>query len=501
MSSSTFNLGSPTSWGKVNRFHDSHEDLLEKGYWQGINSEARNPNLRRAFHKFVDIVRPSILTQGPAANKPLFPTSYLDGLRGFAALLVYIQHHELWVREADGDGEIFENGFGYNGKHHFATFPFIRLFFSGGHFAVPIFFVISGYVLSAKPLQLSEAEEYSKFSDNVSSALFRRWLRLWMPVMATTFIYMTLAHYPGFYTDDYVHKATYGEEVWEWCVQTKNFSFMFDMSGNPFFPFNGHIWTIPVEFKGSIVIYLSVIALARCARNARLCCELVLIYYFLYISDGAFYAMFMGGQLLAHLDLLALNKNLPLILARLEPYREIIAYHLLIIGLYLGGVPAHNQDLNVVRNTRGWYYLSFLKPQAVFDYKWFYMFWAAIFTVAAVPHVGWLKRFFEGRFCQYLGRISFGLYLCHGPVLFILGDRLYSAAGWTRIKHLMAMPQWVNAWPLSHAGPLGLEWGLLVPNLILLPVTLWFAEICTRFIDTPSVKFGQNLYKRLQRGT
>lgn len=477
--------------------HDN-DNVLEKGYWQSSKVEPLVPLHIRAFHKFIDIVRPAILTKGPAVKKQLSRTGYLDGLRGFAAFLVYIQHHELWVRETDGDGEIFENGFGHNGRYHFATFPFIRTLFSGGHFAVPVFFVISGYVLSAKPLSLIQSGDYAKFGDNVSSALFRRWLRLWMPVMATTFIYMTLAHYPGFYTDDYFHKATYREEIWEWYAQTKNFSFMFDTSGNPFFPYNGHVWTIPVEFKGSIAVYISVIAFSRCTRNMRLWCELALIYYFMYISDGGFYAMFMAGQFLSDLDLLAVNNNLPRFFNRLEKYKEIIFYHLLVIGLYLGGVPAHNQDINVVRNTRGWYYLSFLKPQAAFDYKWFYMFWAALLTVASVPRIGWLKRFFETRFCQYLGRISFGLYLVHGPVLFILGDRIYSAVGWTRVRHLTGMPQWVNAWPMSHAGPLGLEWGFLVPNLILLPVTFWFAEIATRFIDTPSVKFGQNLYRRFQ---
>jgi peptidoglycan/LPS O-acetylase OafA/YrhL len=95
-----------------------------------------------------------------------------------------------------------------------------------------------------------------------------------------------------------------------------------------------------------------------------------------------------------------------------------------------------------------------------------------------------------------MGRISFSFYLVHGPVLWILGDRLYTATGWGREANALGIPHWINAFPLSKQGPLGLEMSFLVPHLILLPVTLWLAEIVTRFIDEPSVKFSQWLYNR-----
>merc|ERR1711964_806520 len=64
-----------------------------------------------------------------------------------------------------------------------------------------------------------------------------------------------------------------------------------------------------------------------------------------------------------------------------------------------------------------------------------------------------------------------------------LADRLYSAVGFVRIRHLKNMPQWSNAFPLSMAGPLGLEFAFLMPHIILLPVTFWLAEIVTRFVE------------------
>ncbi|KAK3104239.1 hypothetical protein LTR53_018630, partial [Teratosphaeriaceae sp. CCFEE 6253] len=130
-------------------------------------------------------------------------------------------------------------------------------------------------------------------------------------------------------------------------------------------------------------------------------------------------------------------------------------------------------------------------PQAVYDFRWFYRFWAASLMVACVPHIGWLRAFFETPFCQYLGRVSYGFYLVHGPVLWTLGDRLYAASGRVREGHVGVVPTWINLFPFSSYGPFGLEINYLVPHLILLPLTLCLAEAITKLIDEPSVKFAQ----------
>lgn len=212
--------------------------------------------------------------------------------------------------------------------------------------------------------------------------------------------------------------------------------------------------------------------------------------------------MFVAGMLLCDLDMLAEKNELPCFISRLEPWKELIFYNLFIISIYLGGIPSHNLDVQVLRaSPGGWYYLSFLKPQAVFDYKWFYLFWASAFLVASIPHISWLRSFFETRFNQYLGRISYAFYLVHGPVLWILGDRLYVAVGYSRDAHIRGIPNWINIFPLSEVGPLGLEFRFLVPHLVILPVTLWLAEIVTKLFDEPSVKFSQWAYRKTLAAT
>jgi peptidoglycan/LPS O-acetylase OafA/YrhL len=220
-----------------------------------------------------------------------------------------------------------------------------------------------------------------------------------------------------------------------------------------------------------------------------------LVVYFLYIADGWYCAMFVAGMLLCNLDLLLQSTDsLPRWIERLEPYKTFICYHLLVVSVYLGGVPGQNADVAQLSKNRGWYYLAMLKPQAVFDYKWFYLFWAATLLVGIVAHIRWLKRFFETSFCQYLGRVSYALYLVHGPVLWTVGERLYTAVGWVGPEQLQHLPHWADKLKLPRTGPLGLEISFLVPQLVLLPLTLGVASFVTRVVDKPCVRFASWLY-------
>ncbi|KAF9785593.1 hypothetical protein IL306_005469 [Fusarium sp. DS 682] len=441
----------------------------------------------------------TIRTAIRARTRPLDnlrPTAYLDGLRGFAALLVYLHHHELWAHDIVGQNATLENAFGYGGKHYFASLPFIRHFFTGGHYAVSTFFIISGYVLSLKPMGLIQAGEQAQLGDVIASSLFRRWIRLYLPLIMSMLVYMTLLHMFGVWVRIMTQQKSWYDELWAFYYEFKNFSFVFKEGGEPWLTYNRHLWSIPIEFKGSVVIFTAQMAFSRCSKNARLWCETGLIFYFMYIADGSFYAMFTAGMLLCDLDLLASKGDLPRWMARLEPAKEFIFYHLLIFSLFLGGVPSENRNIEQLAKNRGFYYLSWFKPQAVFDYKWFYLFYAAVFLVASIPRIFWLKGFFETRFCQWLGRISFALYLVHGPVLWTIGERLYVAAGWQNEEIMKNIPHWANKLALPMSGPLGLEISFLLPQLVLVPLTFGLADVVTRFIDTPSVKFAAWFYKK-----
>jgi peptidoglycan/LPS O-acetylase OafA/YrhL len=477
-----------------------YDGLLDHGRMDEISLDSKSWAPVRSSRWSFDLVRPEFLKRRrlSGSKKPVRRTAWLDGLRGFAALLVCWHHQQLWAHDAFGLNRIYENAFGYNGQYYFVSLPLIRTFFSGGHFAVAVFFVISGYVLSVKSLGLIQKGEFLSSADSVGSALFRRWLRLYIPVAAVTLLYITQWHVFGVWTIFGEPKSNYIDELWAWYTDFKNYSFIF-LGGDHYgfsLRYHAHVWSIPIEFKGSIIIYTVLSAFSRCRKNARLWCEVGLVFYFLYVVDGWYGAMFMAGMLLCDLDLLALNDQLPQALKMLAGFKEFIFFHLFIISLYLGGCPSYDADHNTIRKSPGWVWLSYLKPQAVFDPKWFYLFWAAFMMVASVPRLPWLKNFFETRFCQYLARISFALYLVHGPVIWLLGDRIYAATGWSRPPHKEHIPAWVDAFPLPKKGPLGFEPSFWIPQLIILPITLYVAEVVTKLCDEPSVKFANWLYRR-----
>jgi hypothetical protein len=87
-----------------------NDSLLDGRYWE---EPKKSTYLRDATKWSIETLRPAIFTKG--SRKQSRRTAYLDGLRGFAAFLVYWQHHQLWPRykyKIMGADYILENGFG-----------------------------------------------------------------------------------------------------------------------------------------------------------------------------------------------------------------------------------------------------------------------------------------------------------------------------------------------------------------------------------------------------
>lgn len=118
-------------------------------------------------------------------TKKLSPTAYLDGMRGVAAFLVYLFHHAYQCYRADMSWGAENQYYG------FLRFPIIRLLY-GGTAAVSVFFVISGYALSYRPLKLIRSRNTKDLYNTMSSLVFRRLFRLYIPIIVSTFIVFLL---------------------------------------------------------------------------------------------------------------------------------------------------------------------------------------------------------------------------------------------------------------------------------------------------------------------
>lgn len=92
---------------------------------------------------------PDLQNPQPSSLKSRPSTTFLDGLRGLAALFVFLQHAN------PCNEDISKRGFGQDGSWQWTSLPFVRMLFTGGDAAVPVFFVLSGYVLSRGPLCLN----------------------------------------------------------------------------------------------------------------------------------------------------------------------------------------------------------------------------------------------------------------------------------------------------------------------------------------------------------
>lgn len=132
---------------------------------------------------------PSFL-QGRAAREQicpqkLSPTAYLDGMRGLAALFVFFCHYFY---------QAFKIAFSWgcdDDNFHFLKLPFLRLWYQGPP-AVCVFFIISGYALSYRPLKLARNGALSDFATTMSSMTFRRAIRLYIPTAISTFMIIGL---------------------------------------------------------------------------------------------------------------------------------------------------------------------------------------------------------------------------------------------------------------------------------------------------------------------
>jgi hypothetical protein len=148
-------------------------------------------------HPALTACLPSFLQRTSVRHVPrkLLSTSYLDGVRGIAALFVLFHHYALAFTSC--------SSYGWKSREDapddwFLQLPLIRVVHSG-RFMVTIFFVLSGYVLSYRGLKLARDGEPVKLLDSLATSVFKRWIRLSIPVIGSTYIGFLLTRYSLWY--------------------------------------------------------------------------------------------------------------------------------------------------------------------------------------------------------------------------------------------------------------------------------------------------------------
>ncbi|KAH7304686.1 acyltransferase 3 [Stachybotrys elegans] len=426
------------------------------------------------------------------SGKPA-PTAYLNGLRGLAALFVYIFHYSYQaynVNEGWGCDET---------NYHFLKLPFIRILY-GGPAAVSIFFVLSGYTLSYKTSQLIQSHSYAEFVNTISSLAFRRGIRLFLPPAASTTIIICLirlgvyehneefAHnktYMRYYDEEHPHRMDTASEQWSTLWWLALHVFDWDRTPPPT-NFDGHLWTIPVEFRCSLYLFITVIGTARLQTKWRFLAVTGLI-WIIYRNCNWPLMLFLCGMLIAELDHIRgahvpptssldqrPNPLSPSIWGRMMTWLWSLVS---ILGFYLICQPQARAEI-----TPGWIYLSSLIPEWWQDapFRYWQSMGAVIFVLAIGYSPAW-QQFFNNAFIQYLGKISYALYLIHGPTIHSLG---FMFERWA-----FSLTGIEDDWSFNTAFILG---AVLSTSMV-----IWCADVFWRAVDIPAIQFAKWVEGRL----
>ncbi|MCZ7861488.1 acyltransferase [Agrobacterium salinitolerans] len=206
--------------------------------------------------------------------------AFLDGIRGWGALVVFMYHLvERFLAHADP-----------------RLVPTWSNFLFDGPFAVLVFFVVSGFALSYVNLDENRRD--------LTMAATARYFRLAIPVVITTFAGYCMLK-AGLIINLEVSMQTGVSSDWLgrfFDFDPSLYSFVKFSFYNVFFAYypdlsyNTNLWTISVEFLGSLVVYAYLSIFRR--EGARHWLVAVAMFA-VFVKIAPYYACFMGGYLAA----------------------------------------------------------------------------------------------------------------------------------------------------------------------------------------------------------
>lgn len=469
-----------------------------------------------AFHSFISglalcwvALRPRLFTPSPPARK-ISPTDWLNGVRGVASLFVFFSHILGYVFPG-----IIVVGWSST-RRYFFELPIIRLVYSGPTM-ITLFFIISGYVLSCKPLALMRDPQSTHISiyQSVASSTFRRALRLFTPPLVIAFIQLWALHFHLF--------AEYNGPIDPGKAKTVLglFSWWFDAAMNAVEPFNRQLptafeallskietifWTISTEYRGSLVVFTLLLIVVQTRPLTRLLFLFTYLLWTIWVGRWELYLFVMGmvccevrnftretapsssaettrpvtGMAKWRGRLWTLTKGI------LMPSMAmlVVLYFLSLPGAWFQPI-----DSDLFGDAPFYYFLRVHTPQ-----RWggntdagdFWRCMAASAFFLLIDHTTIFRRFFELSPLQYLADVSFSLYCVHPFMVKLLGSRvIHHVYPWTETFQL----NWVK-WLVRF---------LLVGIFFCFPV-FWVSEISTKYLDKGSVKFARWVESKFRMG-
>lgn len=337
-------------------------------------------------------------------NKSNQSLGFLDGVRGIAMMIVVFHHFAYGFFPTINTMNPEQIHLGNGGLELTLARTPLNLFFNGG-FAVSLFFVLSGFVLSFKfhkTNQISILQTYA----------LKRYFRLFLPVAVSIIVCYALHLFGFFYMKQTaeITKSTgwlgglYNNMTKDGSVILNNLFyrvfFEFDNRYNPV------LWTITIEFLGSILLFAF---LALLGKNKRWLLFHILFIFVLFYMDRFFYASFIFGSLLSKLYVNGFS--FPKGIASL-----LLKSALLLLGVYFSSYPQ-----NTMIDSSIW---APMNLSWINGYEMFHVI-GAFFILLVICFDHHLMRLFSIKPFLYLGKVSFSFYLLHLGIMCSFGCFLF----------------------------------------------------------------------------
>ena len=324
--------------------------------------------------------------------------SYLDGLRGVAAINVMLMHFFIVLLPAMIYSDRMPSHLG-NLEKIFTSTPLGLI--GAGNFSVCIFFVLSGYVLTQK---------YFKTKDRsiIISGAVRRYIRLFVPVFAATMLSFLLASTEMYHyfieavmisgNNNYANYWTFTPDLAEAIKQAAWGTFF---AGDD--TYNPVLWTMSVEFYGSMLVFA--MALFFGSLRARWTFYLAAVVLFL----NTYYLAFIIGMGLADV----FNGKTSIF----KTSNKVILSIVLASGLFLGSYPVGTVTADSL--------YAFLDNGFFQTPKYAYHILGAGMLMYVLLNSQRMQKIFSSPVLVFLGKISYSLYLVHFLVISTLTCALF----------------------------------------------------------------------------
>lgn len=389
------------------------------------------------------------------AHQAIDRVDYLDGLRGLAALGVVITHFiciflPSWYLSKGEPGTLPE-GIGFV----ISQSP-LNLIYFNGNFAICIFFMLSGYVLS-----------YSFFTrGRIASLKFnviKRYFRLLFPIVfavLVSYVVLRLGLYynqavaaitgSGFAAGFYTFTASLPYALWEAFFGVLFFNQTL---------YDDPLWTVAMEFYGSVMVFILLMIFAK-NPTYRFYVYAVLISVFFIVKP--LFLPFVLGMFLCDLNTRPQKY--------FSEYTRASLWLIFVIGLLLASVPQHwsggvffDHFGRMIDESP----LDFNNPTLTHTI-------GAFLVMIGITNLAEPRRFLSMAIPKFLGRISYAMYVLHFIVLFSLTCWLF----------------------LALYDTFGFVLSVAISLVLSLAVIFAASYAVTRLIDDPGIRFSKWVAER-----